>query len=468
MASLKFIGATRQVTGSCYLLETATSSVLLECGMYQGSNQDEWRNRQAFPFDVTQLDAVVISHTHLDHCGLLPKLVRDGYQGPVFMTLATHDLIEVMLNDAAFLEMKDTEWENRQRLRAGKTPVEPLYTDKDVEQTLRLREVHPYGESVNIVPGISLVFHDAGHILGSAIVELKISENKKKHTLVFSGDLGNSKTAMLDDPTIIKHADTLLMESTYGDRDHRSLHDTLDEFLEALEAAMEDGSNVLIPAFTIGRTQEILFWLGKFYREGKLKQQKVFLDSPMAIAASNIYFKHLHLFNDDDSRAFRETIKRGWNEWLPPLHYTPSSEESMQINTITGGAIIIAGSGMCSGGRIRHHLKNNLWRNSTRVIIVGFQAQGTLGRALVDGAERVSIFGKEIAVNASIHTLGGFSAHADQSQLLDWAGQFSSPRPNMYLVHGELEKMLALQSQLHQHHQWYANIPQPGEKIELS
>lgn len=467
MASLKFIGATRQVTGSCYLLETATTTVLLECGMYQGSHQDESRNRQAFPFDATKIDAVIISHTHLDHCGLLPKLVKEGYQGPVFMTPATHDLIEVMLNDAAFLEMKDTEWENRQRLRAGKELIEPLFTDRDVADALRLREVHAYDEPTSVGSDISLVFHDAGHILGSSIVELHITENKKKHTLVFSGDLGNSKTALLNSPSVIKRADTLMMESTYGDRNHRSLEETLDEFREALQDAMDNGGNVLIPSFTIGRTQEILFWLGKFYREGKLKQQKVFLDSPMGITASEIYFKHLELFNGEDTRNFRETVKHGWNEWLPPLHYTRSTEESMQINTISGGAIIIAGSGMCTGGRIRHHLKNNLWRNNTRVVIVGFQAQGTLGRALVDGAQRVSIFGKEISVNAHIHTLGGFSAHADQSQLLDWAGQFDSPRPEMYLVHGEVEKMLELQKQLHRRLHWYADIPQLGEKVEL-
>jgi len=467
MATLTFIGATRQVTGSCYLLKTRASTILLECGMYQGSNQDEERNQKDFPFDITQLDAVVISHTHLDHCGLLPKLVRDGYQGPVFMTPATHDLIEVMLKDAAFLAMKDVEWENRQRQRAGKPLIEPLYTDQDVADTLHLREVHAYGETTPVTDDISLRFHDAGHILGSSIVELKISENKKKHTLVFSGDLGNSKTAMLDDPSVITHADTLLMESTYGDRNHRSLEETLDEFRDALQEAMESGGNVLIPAFTIGRTQEVLFWLGKFYREGILKQQKVFLDSPMGIKASEIYFKHLHLFNDEDTKSFRETVKQGWKEWLPPLHYTRSTEESMQINTITGGAIIIAGSGMCTGGRIRHHLKNNLWRNNTRVIIVGFQAQGTLGRALVDGARHVSIFGKEIAVNASIHTLGGFSAHADQSQLLDWTKSFSKPRPDLYLVHGETEKMLELQKQLYSHQQWHANIPHPGEMIEL-
>lgn len=467
MASLRFIGATRQVTGSCYLLEAGSSTILLECGMYQGNTEVERQNKKAFPFDVKQLDAVVISHTHLDHCGLLPRLVREGYRGRIYMTPATHDLIEVMLKDAAYLEEKDTEWENRQRLRAGKKLIEPLYTEIDVAETLALREVQTYGEKLAITPDIFLTYHDAGHILGSAIVEIQHGKGHKKKTLVFSGDLGNSKTALLDKPAIIKHADTLLLESTYGDRNHRSLTETLDEFRDALYTAMDEGGNVLIPAFTIGRTQEVLFWLGKFYREGILKQQKVFLDSPMAIAASDIYSKHLYLFNDEDARAFRDALKDGWNAWLPPLHFSRTTKESMHINKISGGAIIIAGSGMCSGGRIRHHLQNNLWRNNTHVIIVGFQAQGTLGRALVDGTERVSIFGKEIAVNATIHTLGGFSAHADQSQLLDWAGDFSEPRPDLYLVHGELEKMLALQKQFHQHHNWYANIPQPGENIEL-
>jgi metallo-beta-lactamase family protein len=435
--------------------------------MYQGGNQSERQNREAFPFDSKSLDAVVISHTHLDHCGLLPKLVKDGYQGPIYMTRATGELIEVMLKDAAYLEQKDTEWENKQRLRAGKPLIEPLFTDEDVELVLKFREKLAYEESAEIRPDIKLTYHEAGHILGSAVVELKIRQKNQTRTLVFSGDLGNSNTALLKDPAVIEHADVLLLESTYGDRNHVSMTRTIEEFREALDAAAEANGNVLIPSFAVGRTQEVLYWLGRFYQEGSLKQQQVFLDSPMAIAASNIYFEHLSLFNKEDEAAFRRVVKDNWHDWLPILKCTLTPEESMQINTISGGAIIIAGSGMCTGGRIRHHFKNNLWKRSTHLIIVGFQAEGTLGRALVDGAQSVMVFRNETAVNASIHTLGGFSAHADQSQLLKWAGQFKGPRPELYLIHGELDKMLELQRCFHDTYQWYANIPKPGQSIKI-
>lgn len=466
MAKLTFIGATRQVTGSCYLLETPVSNILLECGLYQGGGSvAERQNRKDFAFDVKQIDVVIISHTHLDHCGLLPKLVKEGYHGPIYMTTATYDLIKVMLTDAAHLEVKDVEWENKQRLREGKPVIKPIYTQKDVEATLELREAIKYGEETAITSDVSLTYHEAGHILGSAVVEIKIQETKKSKTLVFSGDLGNSHAALLKDPAVLKQADMLLLESTYGDRNHRSMADTVDEFRQALDDAAENGGNVLIPAFALGRTQEVLFWIGKFYREGILKQKHVFLDSPMAIAASDIYLQYVHLFNKEDAIEFRESAKGDWEEWLPILKYTETPEESMQINSISGGAIIIAGSGMCSGGRIRHHLKNNLWRHKAHIVIVGFQAEGTPGRALVDGTQRLSIFRNEIAVNATVHTLGGFSAHADQSQLLDWAGNFKQASPELYLIHGELDKMLELQRCFHDKHQWYANIPKPGQTV---
>lgn len=465
MAKLTFIGATRQVTGSCYLLETSKSNILLECGLYQGSNISERQNQKPFAFDVEKIDAVVISHTHLDHCGLLPKLAREGYRGPIYMTMATYDLIKVMLTDAAHLEMKDTEWENRQRLRAGKPLIEPLYNQKDVEHTLSLRQAIQYSEVTNITADVKLTYHEAGHILGSAVVEIQIQESKKSKTLVFSGDLGNSDTVLLKDPTVLKQADILLLESTYGDRNHRSMSDTVDEFRLALEAAADKGGNVLIPSFALGRTQEVLFWIGKFYREGSLKQRQVFLDSPMAIAASDIYLKYVHLFNKKDAEEFRKVTNGNWEAWLPILKYTLTPEESMQINRITGGAIIIAGSGMCSGGRIRHHLKNNLWRNKAHIMMVGFQVAGSPGRALVDGAKNLTLFRNEIAVNAKIHTLGGFSAHADQTQLLKWAGHFNKPLPELYFIHGELDKMLELQRCFHDKYNWYANIPKVGQTV---
>lgn len=466
-ARLTFIGATRQVTGSCYLLETESSTILLECGLYQGGRLSERQNREAFPFKINQIDAVVISHTHLDHCGLLPKLLKAGYEGPIYMTTGTYDLIEVMLKDAAHLELKDVEWENKQRLRAGKPLIEPLYTQDDVEQTLRVREAIKYNLDTVIRPDISLTFHEAGHILGSAVVELKIQGSKARKTLVFSGDLGNSNAALLKDPAVLTRADILLLESTYGDRNHVSMTATIDEFRQALDTAAESGGNVMIPSFAVGRTQEILYWLGKFYRDGSLRQQQVFLDSPMAIAASDIYFQHLHLFNEEDEAAFRKVVKTNWQEWLPILKCTLTPEDSMQINRISGGAIIIAGSGMCSGGRIQHHFKNNLWRSNAHLVIVGFQVEGTLGRALVDGAKTVLVFRNETAVNATLHTLGGFSAHADQTQLLEWAGHFMDPRPELYLIHGELEKMLELQRCFHDRYQWYANIPKPGQTISF-
>lgn len=465
MAKLTFIGATRQVTGSSYLLQTADSNILLECGLYQGGSISEQQNQKSFVFDINIIDAVVISHTHLDHCGLLPKLVKEGYQGPIYMTTATYDLIKVMLTDAAHIEMKDAEWENRQRARAGKTLIEPLYTQEDVEHTLSLRHAIQYNDVTNITPDIKLTYHEAGHILGSAIVELKIQERKKNKTLVFSGDLGNDETVILKDPGALKHADILMLESTYGDRNHRSMSDTVEEFREALNEAADKGGNVLIPSFALGRTQEILFWIGKFYREGTLKQTQVFLDSPMAIAASDIYLKHVNLFNKEDAKDFRKVTNGNWEAWLPILKYTLTPEESMQINKISGGAIIIAGSGMCTGGRIRHHLKNNLWRNNSHIMMVGFQVAGTTGRALVDGAKNITLFRNEIAVNAKIHTLGGFSAHADQTQLLKWAGHFNKPLPELYFVHGELDKMLELQRCFHDEYQWYANIPKPGQEI---
>jgi metallo-beta-lactamase family protein len=358
-------------------------------------------------------------------------------------------LLELLLKDAAHLEMMDTQWENKRRQRAGKRLIEPLYTLDDVGQVLSQRISIPYGEAMEVLPGVGLHFHDAGHIIGAAIVELVLESGGKSRTLVFSGDLGNRCSPLLRDPEKMDRADVLLLESTYGDRDHRSLPETLDEMKQALQAASKGGGNVLIPSFAVGRTQDILYWLGRFYRDGQLPQQRVFVDSPMAIEASEIYARYTGLFNRDDPEFNRALEHGGWQAWLPILSYSRMSEESMALNKVQG-AIIIAGSGMCTGGRIRHHFKYNLWRRDTHVIISGFQPRGTLGRRLVDGVRRVSILGSEIAVRATIHTLGGFSAHAGQTELVSWALGMRPSDPRVYLVHGEVEAMEALKRCLHQ------------------
>jgi metallo-beta-lactamase family protein len=466
MAKLTFLGATGGVTGSMYLLETGQSRILLECGLIQGRYEEEQENEKPFPFDPASIDAVVLSHGHLDHSGRLPKLVNDGYNGPIYMTYPTTELLEIMLKDSAFLNMRDAEWENKRRRRAGKEEIEPLYTIEDAERTLQQCSGQAYATTTEIIAGVKLRFLDAGHILGSAIVELTISEEGKARKLVFSGDLGNSCAAILRDPVQPEKADVLLMESTYGDRNHRPMEATLDEFRDIIHQATESGGNILIPAFAVGRTQEIIFRLGEFYQQGILNHQAVYLDSPMAIATTEVYHRYQDVFNYEDKSALRQAKSGSLHTYLPVLRYSRSTEESIAINKITDGAIIIAGSGMCNGGRIKHHLKHNLWRRNAHVIIVGYQAIGTPGRALVDGAKRLRVAGEEVVVNATIHTLGGFSAHAGQQQLLDWIGAFHKPKPHTYLIHGEPEAKKALQHKLHAM-DIRAEIPALGQSIHI-
>jgi metallo-beta-lactamase family protein len=448
MARLTFLGATEGVTGSLYLLETDRSRILLECGLVQGSREEEEANARPFPFDPASIDAVILSHAHLDHSGRLPRLVNEGFNGSIHMTLPTCELLDIMLKDAAFLNMRDVEWVNKRRRRSGKDEVKPLYTVADVEATLRLCETTGYETPVNVSEDVQVTFQDAGHILGSSIVEIAVSEGGKKKKMVFSGDLGNSYMALLRDPAIIEKADILLMESTYGDRNHRPYEDTLDEFRDVIVQASKDGGNVLIPAFAVGRTQEIIFRLGELYQDKILDQQAVYLDSPMAIAATEVYHRYQNVFNRVDRKLLGESRAASLRHYLPVLRYSRSTEDSMALNNISDGAIIIAGSGMCDGGRIRHHLKHNLWRRNAHIMIVGYQAIGTPGRALVDGAKTLRLMGEEIAVKASIHTLGGFSAHAGQQQLIDWVMRFHKPRPKTYLVHGEPQAKTALQRKL--------------------
>ncbi len=384
----------------------------------------------------------------------------------VFMTHPTAELLEVMLKDAAFLQQRDVEWENKQRRRAGKAEIEPLYSMEDVDAALSLCEPGDYGQRRAIAEGVDVRFRDAGHILGSSIVEIFVTEDDVEKKLVFSGDLGNSYAALLRDPEIVEEADVLLLESTYGDRNHRPMDQTLEEFENIVEEASANGGNILIPAFAVGRTQEIIFRLGELYQKGKLRHQAVYLDSPMAIAVTEIYHRYQHVYNIEDARAMRSGASSSLHRFLPILRYTTTTAESMALNKIAAGAIIIAGSGMCTGGRIRHHFKQNLWRNNAHVIFVGFQAQGTPGRALVDGAKTFRLGAEKIAVKARIHTLGGFSAHASQSQLLDWINNFKQPHPRLYLIHGEAETKITLQRHLDQAG-WSAEIPGKGETISF-
>lgn len=459
---LLFLGAAQEVTGSCHLLETGGKRYLLDCGMLQGEEGEE----QTFDFDPASIDAVILSHAHLDHSGRLPRLVRGGFRGSIHCTEGTARLLPILLKDALSLYLRDLDYENLRRERAGRELLRPEYDDRDVELTLDLCEPSCYGVLQPVGPEVKLSFHDAGHILGSAIVELHLGQGDTAKTLVFSGDLGNPDTSLMPEPTQLRRADVVVMEGTYGDRNHRSFDDTTAEFEQILEQARTDGGNILIPAFAIGRTQELLFQLGLMYHQGKLNGWRVYLDSPMGGAVTEVYDQMRHDWHARDRALMSEYRSRTLNEFLPCLTITASVDESMALNRIKAGAIIIAGSGMCTGGRIRHHFKHRLWQKNTHVVFAGFQAQGTLGRILVNGVKKIKLFGQEIMVRAKIHTLGGFSAHAGQQQLLEWAAGFEG-NPRFYLVHGEPDALHALAKALWSQHHIEAVVATRGAGVHF-
>lgn len=464
-ATLEFIGAAQQVTGSCHLIRIGDKQILLDCGMVQGADQIREWHKFRFAFKPKDIDLVILSHAHIDHSGLLPLLVARGFDGKIICTPGTAELLPVLLKDSVHLYLKDLEWQNKKAARAGKKIQDPVLTVKDAERVIKLCETLGYKKRLTPLPGIELEFSDAGHILGSAIVQLWLKGHKAMRKLVFSGDLGNPATVLMHDPSDIGQADIVLMESTYGDRNHQNIDNSLDEMAQALEQANKDGGNVFIPAFALGRSQEILYYLAQLYHQGRLKQRIIFLDSPMAISITNIYNDYLDCLDQKDLAAIG--FKKGMQlqDLLPMLRLTENVEESMAINRVSGGAIIIAGSGMCNGGRIVHHLKHNLWKSANHLIFVGFQARGTLGRRLVDGERRVRLFGQDIVVKAKVHTIGGFSAHAGQAELIDWARAIGG-QPEFYLVHGEPEAQQVLQQKLADVG-INARIPTKGDVIEL-
>jgi metallo-beta-lactamase family protein len=431
--------------------------------MIQGGPSPDERNRAEFPFDAARVDAVILSHAHIDHCGRLPLLRKRGFRGPIFTNPACRDLMRILLADSANMQERDAERDNRKRQKNGvRGTVEPLYTLEDALDLLQQVRTVRYGQAVEVLPGVELTFRDAGHILGSASVWLTLREGDLVRRVTFSGDVGQYDTPILRDPEAGPAADLVLMESTYGDRLHRDRAATLEEFGAILRDAKRDGGNVLIPAFAVGRTQEILYELATHYAEWELDDWRVFLDSPMAIEATAVYWKHAELF---DEEAQEWHARERALPALPNLTLTRTADESMAINRLTRGAIVIAGSGMCTGGRIVHHLKHNLARPECHVVFSGFQAQGTLGRAIVDGRDYVRIHGSPVKVAARVHTLGGFSAHGDQHDLMRWYAAIPG-RPPVWLVHGEPAAAEALRDALRGEGA-RADVAVPGVTLDL-
>lgn len=463
---IHFVGAAREVTGSCYLIETERVRFLVDCGMVQGGREAAPRNHAPFPFDPASIDFVLLTHAHIDHSGLLPKLVRHGFEGPIHTVSATRDLLEVMLRDSAHIQESDAERAARRRAKQRKPPrpeEAAIYGMADAEQALRQVRPTPYEQRVEPHPQVMCIFRDAGHILGSAIIEVWVSEGERTTKIVFSGDLGQPGRPILRDPTPIEDADLLFIESTYGDRSHKDQEATRGELAGIVEQTLV-GGNVIIPAFAVGRTQEVIYHLHRLTREGRIAPQNIVVDSPMATQATRITQKHVALFDE----AARELVQ--WKEagtGLPRLRFTETAQESMALNNVRSGLIIISASGMCDAGRIRHHLFHNLSRRSCAVLITGYQARGTLGRRLVEGQQTVRLLGQDVRVRAKIHTVGGLSAHADREALLGWAEGFRKPPRQVFVVHGEDTSAQALASALGNRPGWTVSVPRVGDIYKL-
>ena len=453
-----------EVTGSAYLIETRSAGVLIDCGMFQGGLHSEELDRGPLGTEHARLDSVLLTHAHLDHTGRLPLLARSGFTGPIFATPATIEMTGLILRDSAKIQAQDAERTNRKRLRADEKPLDPLYTVEDVESVLRQLKPVPYHDPVAVVPGVRARFVEAGHMLGSASLQLLVDQDGTQRTVAFSGDLGPKGAPILRDSEPFSQADMVFLESTYGDRDHRPFGETVDEFIEILRHAVAQKSKVLVPTFAVGRAQLLTALLAWIFREHKVEPFPVFLDSPMAIEASHIYARHPELF-DDEMLAFLKAKPLAKD--LATMRMSATPEESRRINDFPGPCLVMAGAGMCNAGRILHHLRHNLWNPESHVVIAGYQGNGTLGRQLVEGAKKVTIFGETIAVKAQIHTLGGFSAHAGQTDLLAWFAPLAPVRPRVILTHGEDGPRTALAGLIAARYGLTPTLPALGDEIEL-
>jgi len=458
---IRFLGAARTVTGSCFHLLSNGLQVLVDCGMYQGRNSDEV-NKIPFSFDPRKIDYLLLTHAHLDHSGLIPKLVNDGFQGRILTTTATADLVEIMLYDSAHIQEKDAEWLTKKALRSGKDEIfEPLYTSEDVTAALPFFDRKTYRAIESLGDGIKYRFVDAGHILGSGSLEIWFQGVGGEKKIVFSGDVGKNENPIIKDPEHVAEADFVVVESTYGNRLHKGMEQSIDEMVDAIKTTFKKGGNVLLPAFAVGRTQDILYILNRLIKEGRLRDLDVYIDSPLADKATKIYMAHPEFFDAEAVNLFKVKSAEGMR-----IHFTTTVEESQKINRIKSGAIIIAGSGMCEGGRIRHHFKHNLWRPECSIIFTGFQVRGTLGRLIVDGIKNVRVLGEEIAVRARVYTIGGFSAHADQKELLEWLGSFKN-KPEVFIIHGEESVSLEFEKIVGEKLGLKTRVPMKGEEFEL-
>ncbi len=452
-----------EVTGSAYYVQTKQASVLIDCGLFQGGKKSEALNRP--PTTPRQkLDAVLLTHGHLDHTGRLPLLAKRGHTAPVFATPATIEMTSLILRDSARIQASDAERRNRKRQRAGEPPQEPLYTPENAEAIIQCLTPVPYQEPVQVAPGIKAIWAESGHMLGSASIQLIVEEDGKTKRVVFSGDLGPCSAPILKEFEPFRQADLVFLESTYGDHDHRPFSETVEEFVKIVKDCVDRRGKILVPTFAVGRAQLLTSLLAWMFRTKKVRPFPIFLDSPMAIQATNIYANHHELFDEEMTKFVAEKPLRAD---LKTMTLSATAQDSMKINDVDGPCLIMAGAGMCNAGRILHHLKQNLWKPETHVLIVGYQSRESLGRRLVEGAEMVSIHGEKVAVAAEVHTLGGFSAHAGQTDLLKWFSAIAPCKPRVILTHGEDGPRTTLAKKIQQQFKLPSKLPGLGDVIEL-